>query len=118
MCITDLLKIELGRITGQWHQHNLRAFFAPGQRALGLVNAGAIDDQEDEVRLRIGGDDLAIDVLLEVGTALVGAQLEVRLAAPAVHGTEHDLFAVVAGGFDLPRHPGRCPHPGAGGIQG
>jgi hypothetical protein len=51
-----------------------------------------------------------IDLLLAVDTALVGAQLEVRLAAPAVHGAEHDLLAIGAGG-SISRYPLLNPYP-------
>jgi len=50
--------------------HNLRAFFEPGQGALGLIDAGPIDNQEEQVLLRVGGDDLTIDELLEIEAAL------------------------------------------------
>ena len=71
-----------------------------------------------QIRLRVGGDDLTIDELLEVEAALMGAQLEVRLPAAAVDRPEHDLLAVVAGRLDFPGHPHRRPDPGAGRVEG
>ena len=112
-----LLQIELGCIAGQWHEHNLRAVLESGQRALGLVAAGPIDDQKDEVRLGIGGDDLTSDELLEVEAALLSAQLEMRLPAAAGDRSEHHLLAVVTGRLDLPGHTHRRPDPGAGGVE-
>ena len=66
------LHVELGCIAGQRHEHKLRPLFEPGQRAFRPVDAGPIDNQKDQIRRWIGGEDLLIDKLLEFGAALMG----------------------------------------------
>jgi hypothetical protein len=50
-----LLQVQARRIAGQRHQDDLRPLGQPLLSALGGVDAGAIDDQEQEVRLGVGG---------------------------------------------------------------